>query len=305
MIRRVLRLVRVVLLLALGFVAASVTLTSCTSTGGPVAPPRDASLRVATWNVHYIVLGQADGPWSVGDWERRKGAVDAAFKALKADLVGFQEMESFQRGGGDLNLTLDWLLERNPGYAAAAVGPYEDFPSTQPILYRRDRLRLVDQGWWFFSDTPDVIYSRTFNGSYPAFASWARFEDRGGRQFRVVNVHFEFSSASNRRKSAELSAARMAPWLEAGDRVVLLGDLNALWFGTPLRIFEGIGLRFLPVRGATYHLNRGLNVLGAIDHIALSPGIEAVGETQVLRAQFGGVWPSDHYPVVADVRLGP
>ena len=58
----------------------------------------EAALRIASYNVHYIRLDKETGAWSVGDWERRKGPLDSAFKALRADVVAFQEMESFQRG---------------------------------------------------------------------------------------------------------------------------------------------------------------------------------------------------------------
>jgi hypothetical protein len=143
--------------------------------------------------------------------------------------VAFQEMESFRRGSdGGLNLARDFLLERNPGFAAAASGDWREFPSTQPIFYRRDRLRLIDQGWFFFSTTPDVIYSRTFDGSWPAFASWAEFAPLdGGRPFRVVNMHFEYRSGSNRLQSAGLVRDRIRPAIAAGTPTFVVGDLNA------------------------------------------------------------------------------
>ncbi|MEP0641494.1 MAG: endonuclease, partial [Roseobacter sp.] len=131
-----------------------------------VKSPTPGALRIATYNVHYIIVFKETGPWSVGDWERRKTPLDLAFKEINGDVIAFQEMESFGgRSGSDVNLTLDWLLENNSEYGAAAVGDPKEFPSTQPILYRRDRLELQDQGWFFFSETPDVIYARTFNGS--------------------------------------------------------------------------------------------------------------------------------------------
>jgi hypothetical protein len=144
----------------------------------PLVDQAAGTLRVATYNVHYIILGKDTGPWSLGDWERRKGPLALAFDAIDADVIGFQEMESFARSSeGQTNLKLDWLLLNNPDFAAAAVGNPNVFPSTQPILYQTARLALLDQGWFFFSDTPDVIYSSTFNGSYPAFTSWAAFRD--------------------------------------------------------------------------------------------------------------------------------
>ncbi len=286
--------------LLFGFVVAG-----CSSSPSTLSTRSDDSLRVATYNVHYILLGKQSGAWSVGDWERRKGPLNTAFGALDADIIAFQEMESFSRGNdGDVNLTLDWLLENNTNYAAAAVGHWREFPSTQPILYRKSRLKMLDQGWFFFSETPDIIYSRTFNGSYPAFASWSRFEVlESGKNVTVVNVHFEFKSFSNRNRSAELVAERIGPLIDAGENVLLAGDINA-WRGMqPIETLEEVGLSFLPVRGTTYHVNHGINLMGAIDHIAHTTGLEVVGEPVVLRRKFDGEWPSDHYPVIADFRF--
>lgn len=272
----------------------------------PLVARADTALRVATWNVHYIILSQDTGPWSRGDWERRKGPMDDGFKFLGADLVAFQEMESFARGsGGAVNLTLDWLLANNPDFAAAAVGDPAAFPSTQPILYRRDRLVLQDQGWFFFSVTPDVIYSRTFNGSWPAFASWAQFTDRDtGETFRALNIHTDFSSRSNRLQSAELVAERISPWIEAGETVLVMGDMNARAGARTLRIMETAGVTFAPVQGATYHMNRGLNLFGAIDHIGWAGAARMASDPVVVRRKFRDEWPTDHYPVVLDLVLG-
>ena len=159
------RFLKSLLVLALG-----VFVIGCTqilrNSGTPALPPASPqALRLATYNVHYIVMPLAEGPWSMSDWERRKGPLDMAFKALEADLIGFQEMESFAGGSISFdNLALDWLLANNQDYGAAAAGDPREFPSTQPILYRRYRLQMLGQGWFFFSETPDVLYARTFNG---------------------------------------------------------------------------------------------------------------------------------------------
>ena len=276
------------------------------NSGSQVLPVRDtAALRVATYNVHYIWMGRETGPWSRGDWERRKGPLDAAVKALDADLIAFQEMESFAgRSESGVNLTLDHLLAENPDLRAAAVGDPAEFPSTQPILYREARLALLEQGWFFFSETPDVIYARTFNGSFPAFASWAEFRDRqSGAVFRVVNIHTDFASQSNRFKSVELVAARIGPWVEAGMPVLVVGDMNARLGSRTLGILEAAGVTFAPVEGATYHFNRGLNLFAAIDHVGWSGAVTLVGRPVVLRERFFGEWPTDHYPVVVDLRF--
>ncbi|MBO6885802.1 MAG: endonuclease [Marivita sp.] len=306
-------MVRVLRWLGRGLIAvfALLTLVACalhvTQSEGnvSVAPPQGDALRIASYNVHYIWLDRETGAWSVGDWERRKGPLDSAFKALNADVVALQEMESFQRGDdGSVNLARDHLLAGNPDYGVAATGDWRTFPTTQPLLYLKDRLQPIDQGWFFFSDTPDVIYSRTFNGSFPAFASWAQFQDRGtGARFRVVNVHFEYSSRSNRLLSAALTRDRIKPWIDAGETVFLVGDLNALHGAQTMDILEESGVVFDRTPGATYHLNRGVHVLGAIDHLARTPNVTLDAGPVVLQERFDGEWPSDHHPVYADYLL--
>lgn len=301
MIQRILKIIA-------GFSILLLTLVGCQmvrhSGGETLFDPQPNQLRVATYNVHYIILREQTGPWSVGDWDRRKIPMDMAFKAINADVIAFQEMESFSRGGTPVNLTLDWLLDQNPGYHAAAVGDPRDFPATQPILYRKSRLALQDQGWFFFSDTPDTIYARTFNGSFPAFASWAMFRDlRDGSQFRVVNIHTDYASRSNRLQSVELVAQRINPWANAGETLFVVGDLNARIGDKTTDILADAGVSFAPVKGATYHFNRGLNLFGAIDHIGVVGGAKLVGDPVVLRQKFAGEWPTDHYPVIADYDL--
>jgi len=292
------------LALLLALVAGAVGVQHLRNSGGPaLSDPPPGALRVATFNVHYIWLNRAQGRWSVGDWQRRRGPLDATFKALDADVVAFQEMESFAGGDDDsVNLARAWLLENNPGYAAAAVGNWREFPSTQPIFYRTARLEALRQGWFFFSETPEVIYSRTFDGSYPAFASWADFRQRDtGETFRVINLHLDHSSAENRRKSIVLVADRVTGWIAAGRAVILAGDLNARLGSSLHDRLERTGLSFLPVQGASYHFDFGLNLYGAMDHLAHSAQFAPAGAPVVFRERAGAKWPADHYPVVADL----
>lgn len=294
----------------MGLFGGLLVLIACTqvylNSGNTSLPAKDAyALRVATYNVHYILPRRPTGPWSMADWDRRKVPLDQALKYIDADLVAFQEMESFYgRDERQDNLALEFLLENNPEYAAAASGDPEVFPDTQPIFYRTDRLDLTDQGWFFFSDTPDVIYSRTFDGSYPAYATWAAFIDKTtGAQFRVVNFHTDYSSRSNRLQSVELVAGRITPWITANETVLVMGDLNGRLGSRTLEIIEEVGVTFAPVEGATYHFNHGLNLFGAIDHVGWTGNVKMMSEPIVIRQKFQNEWPSDHYPYFIDLVL--
>ena len=72
-----------------------------------------------------------------------------------------------------------------------------------------------------------------------------------------------------------------------------------------MEILEAAGYRFAPVDGATYHMNRGVNLFGAIDHIATIGAVQPIDAPVIVQQKFAGDWPSDHYPVLMDLRLAP
>jgi endonuclease/exonuclease/phosphatase family metal-dependent hydrolase len=280
-------------LLALGFTL----LVGACSTTAPYTDEGDFTL--ASFNIHYLAVGRDIMPW-----DERKEAVRQVLAELDADMIAFQEMETF--GGGHMseeNIQLDFVLEAFPRYEAAAVGDPERYPSTQPIVYRADRFRAVDQGFFFFSDTPDVIYSRPWHGRFPAFCSWVLFEHRTtGERFYVYNVHYDASSARNRLKSAELTLDRIEG-RSAEAPVLVVGDFNAPLSFPTMRRFMRAGFDHSAIRRATFHFNRGLNLIPAIDHILHSDGLET-RKGYIARGKRDGVYPSDHYPVVTAVGFG-
>lgn len=271
----------------------------------PIPEKPDGAIRLGTYNVHYIKLQETTGDWSVEDWERRKEPLNEAFNAIGPDIMTFQEMESFgAENGPEINLARDYLAQQNPTYALAAVGDWTKFPSTQPIFYRRDRFELLDQGWFAFPETYKRMRYTCEVGGYPYFASWAHLlEPATGKTLRVVNMHLDYCNLKNRRKSASLIRDHIRPWLEEGENVVLMGDFNACDGMKPLRILKHENVHIPKIAGASFHFNRGLHLFSSIDHMVFSKGVRMVTAPLVVREKFLGEYPSDHYPLLADVHL--
>jgi endonuclease/exonuclease/phosphatase family metal-dependent hydrolase len=297
-------------------------------------PRRSEGLRVATFNVHYLDErgggsreggSMEGGPLeqvpAVARWEPRDQAVVAVLRAIDADLLAFQEMETFIGGHGNpRNRQQETIAAAFPRYAFTATGDPAKFPNTQPIAYRRERFEAVEQGFFFYSPTPDEIYSRPWFGRYPSFATWARFRDRqDGRFYLVFNVHIDRERYRNQIRSARLTAESVAAIRTGRDTVLVLGDYNAFRWSRIVRIVaEGADLEIAPGDGATFHFSRGLHLYPAIDHVLferMDPRDSAATErargpvlglshfrTTVYRARPDGISPSDHYPVVVDLR---
>lgn len=284
--------------------AAAVILSGCASGTGASLPPRtEGRLRVAGLNVHYL----APRGGAVTQWPPREAAVVATLSAIDADVIAFQEMETFAGGAFNRdNLQQESLAAAFPAFGFTATGDPEVFPNTQPIMFRRARFTPREQGYVFFSPTSDELYSRPWFGHYPSFGTWARLWDRtDGARYLFVNVHIDRSRYRNQLRSAKLVAKIVTQVRRTDDRVIVLGDFNAFRWMAPVRIVaRNAGLTVLRGNGATFHFYRGLHLVPAIDHILVGPPLCAA-DTWTLRTRPGGVWPSDHYPVVADLFEGP
>ncbi len=263
-----------------------------------------APFRIASFNIHYILDGKID-PKGPAKWERRRDAVSGMLVDVDADIVAFQEMETFAGGKfSKENEQLDWILSTVTGYKAAAVGDPSKFPSTQPILYRPARFDLVDQGWFYFSETPDTLFSPSFDGGFDHYASTARLRDRvSGHAVTIINVHTDIRSFTNRKGATRVIAGRVKKLRAQGERVIVLGDFNAISSAANITNLTKLGMKNTGLYRPTYHFGRGLGVWPAIDHILHGEGIERLEAATIHQYRLNGIYPSDHYPISAVYQL--
>jgi endonuclease/exonuclease/phosphatase family metal-dependent hydrolase len=239
-------------------------------------------------------------------WTTRAEAVISVLTEIDADIVAFQEMETFS--GTSIpteNRQLETVRAAFPRYGVGAFRQdARTFPSTQPILFRTDRFTLVDDGFFSFSPTPTIPYSRPWHRGFPSFGSWTRLYDReSSGMFLVINVHIENGDPRNRAKSTDLLVEMVNALQRPDDRVIVLGDFNALrWMRVPRTIAREISLTIAPTDGATFHFYRGWRLFPAIDHVLYGAGLEWI-TTTTWRQRPHGAWPSDHFPVSVDLRI--
>ena len=281
------------------------------ATAPPAAPAATSSppLRVMTFNLRY---GTADD--GADAWEHRRDFLIDVVRARDPDVLGTQECLSMQR---------DVLAESLPGYAVIAAGRDDGYDAGEmcALFVRESRLDVLASGHFWLSETPDAVGSRSWDAALCRMATWARVADRqaGGREFLVVNTHWDHVGEEARRQSARL-VRRRAAQLAAGAPIIVLGDFNAVIADTAaqaagriLRAGDGDGLPPLretfavmpAARGAptgTFHAFTGKPQPGCIDGILVTPEWPVLAAA-IVDTSRDGRYPSDHFPVTCAVRL--
>lgn len=261
-----------------------------------VALPAQAQpLRVMTFNVRLLTGN--DGP---NNWDARRDLVAEMLRAEDPDVIGTQEL--FKRQGDD-------IVERLPQFVWFGEGRRGgDDDEHMGVFYRKDRLRVRESGNFWLSSTPEVAGSRTWGNIYPRMVTWARFERiADGATFTLYNTHFPYRVIDEpaRIRCAELIRSRLSK-LPRSERVILVGDFNTT-FDTPAHstLVESLTDAWLaaPKRSGpegTFHGFTG-RPEKRIDWI-LSRGLQATW-VKTVTTQRDGRYPSDHFPVVAELEL--
>jgi len=273
-----------------GLVAALAAMLACAPALAQGAP----ELTVMSLNIR---MPSADDGANL--WEKRRDLTFATIRAADPDLIGTQEL--FQRQGDDVVKALPqyaWFgTDRYGGHANEHMG----------IFYRRDRLKIVEQGQFWLSDTPEVPGSISWGHPLPRMVNWATFETRDGHRFRFYDTHFPYRDEDEaaRTRGAQLLSDRIA----AGPKdlpVIVTGDFNT----TADKPAHGVLTKTLtdawhggaPRQGPDFTFH-GFTGKGdrRIDWI-LTRGF-TVERIATIDTHRGEVYPSDHYPVVARVRF--
>ena len=294
-----LRAVTFVALATLGAIACHNAPSSAPRAVAATAPP----LRVMTFNIRYDNPG--DG---VNAWPNRKDWVASLVRFHGADVIGVQEA---------LAHMLTDLDARLPGFARVGVGRTDGRTKGEfsAILYRTDRLALLDSGTFWLSPTPQTIGSKGWDAALERIATWARFRDRvTGCSHLQLNTHFDHMGEQARQESSRLIRRQLAT-LAGGLPVVMTGDLNADPSSASYRILsrdtiadalpplaDGFAVSRSGHYGPTssWTAFRAIEPGRRIDYILVSAPVTVLSHG-ILPDSWGGRFPSDHLPVLASV----
>ena len=234
------------------------------------------------------------------DWTNRLPRVLASIEAGRFSIFGVQEAVKRQ---------LDDILAAT-GFAKIGGGrnDFADGGEHSCIVYDPKRFTLLDGGTFALSETPGVAGSKSWKTGYPRIATWGKFRDAAtGKDFCYYNTHLDNRSRLAREEGIKLIISH-AREKGGGLPLVLTGDFNA----SPASVTYETAAAFLRDAAkvsetgktgpeATFHAYHRRRVPQTpIDFIFVSDSIR-VKSFAVDGRKYCGDWPSDHYPVYAEL----
>ncbi len=276
---------------------------------GTTADVLAAPIKSMSFNIRYDrgIPGGDDNAWIVSNGSLAPNRRDLVLNVVNhydPDILGVQEARPNQ-----VNDLLNGLPQHDfygVGRDGGTSGEYSG------IFYRSDRFTRIDEGTFWLSWTPDEpsYYPGT---NHRRIASWAILEDNQAddQEYFVLNTHWDHQVVAARLFSALLIRDRIN--LLSGDRpLIVMGDLNNFETGGAYRSligdFDPGGFQLLdsyrevvPIQDSeerTFHGFNGGTTGSRIDYVLHSDDFLTV-DASIVRTDFDGYFPSDHYPVTA------
>lgn len=265
---------------------------------GGVSSLEAQELRIMTYNLRFD--NPADGPNS---WPNRKDYLIKQVAHYAPDVLGTQEgllhqLEDMEKG---LSQYRFFGVGRDNG------GREGEFSA---VFYREDRLELLKQETFWLSETPEVP-SKGWDAALNRVCTLGLFRDREtGKAFYVFNTHFDHIGVQARLESVNLIIEKIKEFNREGYPSILTGDLNLEPESDPIKkLSSTLEDTFTHAGDNTYGPLGTFNGFDCdapqdrrIDYIFTSPGDFEVTAQATLGEVSGTGFPSDHFPVMADVK---
>lgn len=226
-------------------------------------------------------------------WPERRPLVAEALRRSQPHIVGTQEGHYQQLREITADVPYQWI-----GLGRAG-GSHDEFNA---VLYDPEVADPLEYDHFWLSGTPDRVGSRTFGNRNIRMATWVRFAV-GDSELVWVNTHLDHESEQARIRGVELLAAFLAEFTLP---VVLSGDFNcpagsgpvyrALMEAGLLDAWQVAGGPEVGTYGGWGPPRRGAPRIDWL--LVRGLAVKAVGLSTY---HMGDEWPSDHFPVWADL----
>lgn len=235
-------------------------------------------MNVATFNVRVGGPRKSATAPRRGDYKKYNGWDDR--KGYLCDMIQFEAFDVFGVQEARYPQIAD-MLERMPEYAYIGVGRDDGEQKGEhcAIFYQKKKFKVLEQGNFWLSETPDVP-SKGWGAKYYRICTWGLFQNKKTKEtFYFINTHVNWGVASV--NSANLILKFINEKCTKTKNVILTADFNATQDSELYKIitsngfedtYESSKYRFAPT-GTGQGFRPRWFTPRRIDHIFVSKGI--------------------------------
>lgn len=258
---------------------------------------KETPFNLITYNIRMNT--PVDG---VNAWPLRKDKVASLLKFHQADIFAVQEALPEQ---------MDDLVNSFPDFDHVGVGRDDGIRKGEheAVFYRKSRFEKIKDGMFWLSETPDRP-GFGWDAKYNRAATWIKLKDKITKKaFYVFDTHFDNEGNKARIESANLILKYIKEINKDNVPLILAGDFNLTKNTKPiqliLKVLNDAQDKSLSLPYGPEGTNGGFDVKimpYKIDFVFINNKVEIIRHG-VLSDSFGLFYPSDHLPVLVEVKL--
>ncbi len=257
-----------------------------------------------TYNIEYTSVANTE----TNPWSSRKELVKEIFDKYSPDIVGVQELSKAQ---------LDDMVVLMPRYAFVGTDVRGETTVNNrlsvTIFYKKENIEIKEWGKFWLSETPAVA-GKGWDADQFRICTWAHVKDKNTqKEFYFFSTHLDHIGTEARTKSVQLLLDTI-PVMTTGYPAILTGDFNSAQTTTYYKLmvsgnnikdtYDLTNNKTNALRGTfnDYDVNKVDN--RRIDHIFLTTTMPVKVDSWAVRTDiFNGKYPSDHFPVITEIRF--
>ncbi|MBC7428077.1 MAG: endonuclease/exonuclease/phosphatase family protein [Bacteriovorax sp.] len=252
------------------------------------------NLKLITSNIRFANSG--DG---IHDWSARRPLLVEIYKNFDTDLLGTQEGRYEQIKELDAGLENLVLIDNHRNWIDERMYPC--------LFINPETIAVHASGDIWLSATPDVSGSSSFESAFPRLCTWAEISMKSsGLKMMIVNTHLDHILHTTRVKQIEVLINEIRKINQ--HPILIMGDFNE----SPLTEIREKLISAFKLKDpwsekrypeeTSHHGFLGDKTIGdRIDWILIPEKFECSELRMEKRSFANGVYPSDHYPLLATV----
>lgn len=239
-------------------------------------------------------------------WDSRKELVFKVLDNYEPDIIGVQELTN--------KMHKDLISKIDRYNVVGQPRSKRFFVERNDILISKKYKILSNKTFWL-SDKPEKVSTSKWYSIFPRICTTAVIEDEEGHKIRICNSHLDFLFS----KAREFEIKKIVEYVEEEQRkeempTIILGDFNAKPDSVLVKNMKNgfySDRKFIASKDideSLYEMSTMSKFKGNekglhIDYIFVTNDVDII-KTKIVRDNFNGKYPSDHYPLVTEIELG-